>query len=254
MTGDPLYGPKLKIRWAHQHISQIHVALASFVQSKPCIFFKRHEPVTNEEVTYIKSARRTPEEVVMWTSYVVHNLRAALDQVVYALAVQNDASASQLRKAYFPIAGSREDFDGAGSQSKIAMLSDDAQRFVRMYEPYKGGNHNLWLLNALDVADKHKTLIDLGTSGTLSSFKESSTHPIDLAAPGWRPLDEDGLEQEIWRHPAGTNQSPQAEFTIVVSLRNVYEGQPHEPVAATLDRLAHAVEGFVTLAEVEFFR
>lgn len=247
---DRLYGPKLKIKWAHQHIGEIAESITRYIQTEPAIFFKKLDAETSEEVTYARLTRRLPEDVVMKTSYVVHNLRAALDQTAFALAVDNGAEGRVLRDVYFPIANSADDFKGPGCQRKIAMLSTEAQRFIEKYQPYKGVNDDLWTLNELDVLDKHKVLIDVGSEGALRNFSESSVHPITVKAVGWKTFDED---IELWRHPAGTEQQPKAEFAIIISFRDVFFEGKRESIPAALHRIAKVVEGFVTQAGVRFF-
>jgi hypothetical protein len=110
----------------------------------------------------------------------VHNLRSALDILAVELTrlglqrEDKEMSRTKFDDAGFYIAANRDKFEEKFAKS-TQHWSDPAKDFYRALEPFKDGGHQfsriLWNLHKLDILDKHKLLITLGTMS--SDFKLS---------------------------------------------------------------------------------
>jgi hypothetical protein len=108
-----------------------------------------------------------PAEFRLIIGDCLHNLRSALDNLVYELAVQHtgmDPLPENLASGVaFPIAGAQElspDEFLERYQSKIGLLDPRAQATIEEWQPYHRGEkfaaHPLWKLNRLSNVDKHR--------------------------------------------------------------------------------------------------
>jgi hypothetical protein len=95
---------------------------------------------------------------------VLHNLRSALDHLVYHLALVADPDASDdvLRKVAFPIGKSLEDYRTLRTRKMEGVIESRAVEFIDSLKPYKSGNEALWRLNEANNIDKHRKLISVG--------------------------------------------------------------------------------------------
>lgn len=117
---------------------------------------------------WIVHIRQTiPPTITLLIGDVVHNLRSALDHLVYALAT---LKGPPHRGTAFPVCTKREkffertkgsrQFSPSSGMNKITGLRPLAQTFIERCQPYHGGNGSglLISLNALENTDKHRTL------------------------------------------------------------------------------------------------
>jgi hypothetical protein len=85
----------------------------------------------------------------------IHNLRAALDIAVSAIA---RARGKRFDQTYFPFATFPDDIDRM-IKKRATAAGDEAMQICRELKPYQGGNDALWGLHQADIIDKHRTLI-----------------------------------------------------------------------------------------------
>jgi hypothetical protein len=98
----------------------------------------------------------------------VHNLRSALDHIVYALIATNPlrGGAPPSDKAMFPICSGRAEYRRQTDKLKrLEGIPDAVAALIETLQPYhtreKGLDHTLhplWVLNKLDNIDKHRRL------------------------------------------------------------------------------------------------
>jgi hypothetical protein len=88
-----------------------------------------------------------------------HSARSALDHLAWDLVLANGGQPS--RNTNFPI------FDGPKAQGKVAAALKGASHGVvgKVFalQPWRGGDDLLWLLHELDLIDKHRLLLTVGT-------------------------------------------------------------------------------------------
>ena len=106
----------------------------------------------------------------------LHNLRAALDNLVYALAIaqtEKDPPDDETRLA-FPICTKPELFDG--QRFRIASLNEKTRAAIERLQPYNRLNPGgwfmpLWFLSSLNDVDKHRLLHIAATAAKIEDFE-----------------------------------------------------------------------------------
>lgn len=139
---------------------------------------------------------------------MIHNLRSALDQLVWQLVLLNGKKPR--RQNGFPIAADRDWFDREGVPKMLARVAPHDIEAIRAVQPYHRGDgaesHPLELLNWLNRVDKHQVI-----HTTLAALG-NPVHPTPIAWFSNAPILEtranlgalyDGMELAAARIPIG---------------------------------------------------
>jgi hypothetical protein len=119
----------------------------------------------------------------------IHNLRASLDLLAYALLeanfrVKGDAVQERVAKlSEFPIFNDPKKYLEK-RKSLIGGLSDAAQKAIDELQPFQtsGANHPLWLLRSLDNINKHRLLNVIYPVVGHLDFEANEGHNVDFSA------------------------------------------------------------------------
>ena len=177
----PLDGPRLKVRRAISQIEALRLADASFrAQADYRVVVAELKPKSREHALRARVNILPPLELGVWIGEVAHNLRSALDGLVYQLGLLNGASEEALTRTQFPIflKGRVAKCHGkCGGKKKpphfrcngkklIKPLRREHQTAIERLQPYRRGNLGkrspLYLLHELNNADKHRLLQVVG--------------------------------------------------------------------------------------------
>ncbi len=172
----------------------------------------------------------------------------------------------------FPIAGTAQGFELACT-GKLNGVSSKADEFIRSLKPYNGGNNKLWLLNELDIMDKHNAIVPVAAGqanmafqiGLGGVFETPEGHVTIGGGPaGSRPLGfgeefgipddakvvellEDGCELYRSRlRYLGFNVNAQMSIKVMLGKTRTTDA---EPLIETLHSLIDFVEGTVDIVE-----
>jgi hypothetical protein len=164
-----------------------------------------------QEIDVIANLPDPPPLIGLLIGDCVHNLRSALDHIVYALVSSNPdrPSGTPSTQTMFPIrdthAGYRHQIE---KLRRLDGLPDAAAALVDRMQPYhtreSGGDHTLhplWILDKLDNIDKHRRLM-------LASVVARHVH-VNLVYPDGRDEDHLFLSQDI-HHNAVLTSFPAA--------------------------------------------
>src|SRR5665213_1563927 len=95
----------------------------------------------------------------------IHNLRSALDHMVFQLALLNGSGEDSARKTAFPIYLTPQTFGNFADRRVAPFISSSALAEIEKLQPYATGNAGegdvLWILSQLDIIDKHRVLVVL---------------------------------------------------------------------------------------------
>jgi hypothetical protein len=246
-----------KVERAYHHINELDRVLAAFIKSNPYEVVIEEDPHTKQVLYCLSRNADIPVDVSLIVGDILQNLRSSLDHLAYALVVANNQTPNT--KTYFPITeevpeptNPKSDFS-----RKVCGMSQDAINTILLLKPYKGGNHALWGLHALNNWDKHNLIVTVGAS----LFTFDLTQHIEATEPpmehlGWlarRSLDTEFWQEwkkaifplkkgdVIWADPPNSKFNENARFRIHVAFSGpagLFEG---EPVLQTLRGLTHAV-------------
>ena len=150
-SSDILLGPRAKVKRAIHHINDLSKSVGPAPQRSSDLF-------VSDDQSQIGSQRFRARIPIEWSLIIgdcVHNLRSALDHLIYQAVLINDAVPDH--ETGFPIF-SKSDSLPTGPIRKIQGASEDVRNIINRLNPCKGGNDNLCLLHDLDIAEKHKTL------------------------------------------------------------------------------------------------
>jgi hypothetical protein len=116
---------------------------------------------------------------------IVHNLRAALDYLVYVLA-ESDAGTPQ-SGTQFLIEDSAQGFTGRSPRLLVG-VSDEHVAIIRQFQPFKGCE---WtgILRELDNASKHREVLSVGVDLSVATALQMTEYVVggELDADGNPP-------------------------------------------------------------------
>ncbi len=248
MNDDLLCDPKLKIERAKSHVNDLTREVRAFINSKPHRIIEKPYSYRGQKRTcvFLKLRRNIPDVIPLIAADAVHNLRVSLDQLTYRLAQINGYPNST--NTYFPVARCAQVFKSE-SRRKLRRLDPVAQEMINRLKPYKGGNNLLWSLHALDIADKHRIVVPVGSAnfGTNISQLSRSEH-IRVYPRNWDSLND---QSKLWSMPTDTH--PQGDFKLRLDIEFREVALQGRPIAAALSDLIDLVERIVRTFDKKFF-
>jgi hypothetical protein len=164
----PLEGAKLKIIRAKEQLDYFYREADLFLTSHPLPYeiitqtdFKKLH-YTRYKVR-IKINRHPPRSWGVVVGEIAHDLRSALDNLVWQLALLTTDSPS--RSTEFPIFNSIKDFNDPkfNVNGKLRHIPVNARTVIESFQPYNSGNRPpveyLWWLHEINRVDKHREII-----------------------------------------------------------------------------------------------
>ncbi|OGA54641.1 MAG: hypothetical protein A3F74_15310 [Betaproteobacteria bacterium RIFCSPLOWO2_12_FULL_62_58] len=241
MANSKLEGPKLKVERAKRHIDELEREIEVYRQTKPYSITPNIDTAAPGEVINIDLPKVVPMNLSVIAGDVLHNLRSALDQLVCRLAERSGANSTN--GVYFPFGRDSAEFEAA-AKGKIKKLNAAAQTFIRELKPYKGGNDLLWSIHALNIMDKHRLLVPVGSLATLRGVPVGE--PLyGLMLPDFNALKE-GTNKILLRPTPIYDHK--IEFAFDIAFGDV-EPVKDQSVLATLHQLSDLVSEIISLAE-----
>jgi hypothetical protein len=177
--------------------------------------------------------------------------------LAYQLVLVGTGQSGPFNYVYFPIFDSAQKYE-SGKTGQIKGMRQDAIDAIDAIKPYKGGNDALWQLHKLNIVDKHRLLVTVG-----SGFQSVDAGPTlmrglrslipDDQIPHFslfiRPQDtlfplKAGDELFIDQPDAEPNQHQQFRFSVAISEPRVIEG---EALIETLHQMVDLVDHLVPI-------
>jgi hypothetical protein len=167
------YSFEEKLERARHHYESLWPEFGRWIKTHPYRVTDELDPDTGDNIVRLDSVDQPPPIIAQILGDCLHNLRAALDHVVYALAIANKLTLTdeEARETAFPIF---KKFPERWPWPAIQHVSPEAQAIIERLQPYHAGNratvHPLWILRTLENIDKHRRLlITLGTQGAAAA-------------------------------------------------------------------------------------
>lgn len=173
----PLTSAFLKVERARKHLTELDREIRRFVEVNPYRLAIETDPETDQPVVRFRAVEgrplRPPLRLGLMSGDVIHNLRAALDHVVYQLALTGGGSGE---RSQFPIVEDPDDY-GANERRFLVGVVDGQRAIIKGLQPYHvraahlAGTPpvserdplalNVYLMNLgrLDNIDKHRLLL-----------------------------------------------------------------------------------------------
>ena len=151
-----------KLNRAMEQRKELSTALEHFLHSDPYEVAIRQDE-EKRLIYFVKRAETVPSIISFLAGETIHSLRSSLDHLAYELFIHNSGASASSKNIYFPIASSAERYECI-KKDRTAGLSQNAIALIDKLEPFKGKNDVLWQINELDIIDKHRFLVTVGSS------------------------------------------------------------------------------------------
>lgn len=200
MPNPKLTGVYAKIDRAKHHLSQLHATLEAWGSAEE----NDHAPTFDyyperDRLEFVLHKVR-PDDI-NWSLIVgdvVHNLRCALDHLVFQLALLNGNPVEECHKAAFPICIDEASYKQSSRRIK-GLVSPNVLAEIEALQPYKAAamvgkdprKSNLWIISQLDIIDKHRTLVIAAKyfrASSISYTVNDGEPTIIEAVDTWKPL------------------------------------------------------------------
>jgi hypothetical protein len=174
------FAPRLKINRAKDHIRELNAAINAFMAKRPFRFIIKHKPIAGEYTLVSRRQKSIPHELSLIAGDAIHNLCAALDMTLYAMARDKAPSPFEIM---FPFVREPESLEGRIKSTQVNFASSYVVERIHALKPYPGGNEVLSGLHRLNTRDKHRLLILTGQTADFSEemlsqlFAETSNRP-----------------------------------------------------------------------------
>lgn len=160
----PIDGPWLKIDRAEIHLKSLEERVQGFLNSNPYAVVNDLDPQTGEHVLRASIRAAVPAEWSAIIGDIAHNLRSALDLLVWQMALLR--TNSPYGKTAFPIFDVFAKYRDNG-RVIIQNLTPRQKALIKRLQPYQRGSraqsHPLWLLHDINNSDKHRVIQAVGT-------------------------------------------------------------------------------------------
>ena len=155
-------------------------------------------PVLRRFDTRESDPRYVPIDFPIRVGEITYNLRSALDQLVYALVLNNDEEPS--RQNEFPVFNKEADYQREAPR-KLKGVARDRRDLIESFQPFQGGiGRHLWMLHVICNVDKHRHLNVVNTHTLESAQFKEGVAPFRLPSgvSGGTPLffEAQGTEHE----------------------------------------------------------
>jgi len=255
-ANDRLKGVQAKVERAKHHVQDLNGALQTFFDSKPYVVGTKRNPQTRQLIYYVVSVREGPAIVNVIAGEVLQSLRSALDHLAYQLVLVGTGQPGPFNHVYFPIFNSAQEYE-AEKLRQIKGMRKKAIDAIDAVKPYKGGNETLWRLHKLNIVDKHRLLVTVGSRvrsvdlGALvsSRMKLPDGTPVPKMSAFFRAASDDpmvplkaGDEVFIDGPDAEPKQDFEIRFEVALSEPGILAG---EPVIETLHQMVDLVDHLV---------
>jgi hypothetical protein len=263
-----LAGVGAKIERAHEHVLNLKGEVDAFLKEEPYVVVAEEDAQTGDKVFRVSVRSEIPFRLAAIAGDAIHNLRAALDYLIWQLVEANGQVPNQ--RTEFLFGNDEADFSTRCKGKILKMgVSAPAMDLIEALKPYNGGNDGLYALHRLDIRDKHRLLITVGglrdriiySPKVLGSIEfraggpDGRLLPVDLK-PEWVafhyaahasmfPLNN---RAELYRLSADDLRNPTVEmnpkfgFQIAFGEQGIFQG---EPLVESLGKLTQLIVGIL---------
>ncbi|HEY3436014.1 MAG TPA: hypothetical protein VGK41_10215 [Solirubrobacterales bacterium] len=253
-----LKGPRLKLDRAKRHLGDLESVIERFFETDPYLVAVEDNSETNRREFRVVRAQPVPMDLSVIGGDAVHNLRSALDHLIWQLVLANGGKPN--KRTAFPVWGSEADFV-ASRPGYAKGVSEEAVEVLYGLKPYKGGNDALWRIHQLDIVDKHRLLLAVAMRQEHVVLDMTASFNRTAEAEGWEPIPDlppmpvalNPAEREIveegslvFSAPLGDQSHDDAQFAFQIALCEP-EVPIYEPVVKALHELTSFVDEVIDL-------
>jgi hypothetical protein len=205
-----LAGCRAKLDWAEKNLDSLNAELKTFFEDDAQTFVTKFDEADQAHVITFKEANKIPIEWGIALGNIVHDVRSALDHLVYQLVLL--AGATYHRRHQFPILDHPNDWIGKvneppkkGKEGLLDFIDLQHVAVIESVQPYQPvtGLPRLKTLRRFSNTDKHRLIHAARASITgtpqITVFVTIPSVISDLRAPKPGTTVEDGTEVARFR-------------------------------------------------------
>jgi hypothetical protein len=172
-----------KLDRAEHHINDLNGQMEAYFAEHPLRLMTRGEPDAARETHFIKEKKPLPAVLPLVIGDAVHNIRSALDLFAFLMVGPN---AKKPDSVQFPFAKGAKSFESTLVNRETKLAGEEVVKIITAFQPYGDGNSLLYAIHALDIIDKHKTIVPAYSSVMITGQEFYRLWPIPEArtAPG----------------------------------------------------------------------
>jgi hypothetical protein len=244
MTEDPFYSARLRMERAREHLETLGSQISSFFSEKPYTHTVEADPNGTHEIHKIRVTKPFPFRWRILATEIIEHLRATLDHAVWATAYLSTGNPN-VEFATFPFSNSPANFENR-MRGLCKDVPSEIQALLRTFEPYKGGNDLLYMLNDMCNLSKHALITFVGCATASGQIKGAGwVGPVEFyEAHSW-----DRAKREIpyARVQRGFHFQHEVDFRIYVSIeyREIITGEPATQVFDAIGSEVAAICGAI---------
>ena len=152
-----LEGVYAKVERAHSQLRSLESDLGKYCDQQRLMIVHRRE--SDRQIwVFVGETPRVPVEFSVRIGEIVHNLRSALNHLVWQLVIANGETTD--RRNEYPIFREEHRYENE-SKRKLRGVEPHGKSMIRSYQPYQvhgGIGSQLWLLHVMSTNDKHRHL------------------------------------------------------------------------------------------------
>jgi len=163
MTRYREHSHELRLKRAEYHVRSLEDKVAGWLHTRPYSITVEIEDDIGEKVVKLKGLEHPPDELGLIAGDCLHNLRSALDNLAFELAVAYTGEAlskSIAGDSGFPIFRDNNPQSAKKLKRMIRGVHPSAQEIIEGLQPYHSGmaywSKPLWILRELSNSDKHR--------------------------------------------------------------------------------------------------
>jgi hypothetical protein len=232
---------RAKVERAKAHVENLKAEIRAFRNLGPYVTAGSDEPDTGDRVVRLLIGEPIPVKLALIFGDAIHNLRSSLDHVARRLSLACGGKPN--RTTAFPIFENAPADIEAEIARKIPSARPNIIRLIKLLEPYKGGKGDiLWRLHQLDIIDKHRLPVTVGTCNDWITIR--GVIPIQALFPhvkepkrGFPPAGltlENGYELVRVKAAERKADYQDPQFNFQVALDEVFKGKPLVPAIEQL--------------------
>ena len=157
-TSRDLAGAYSKLERAEHHINDLSGCIDLFLAQQPFKLIAHYRRKAGEIAYRVKTKKSIPPELPLILGDAVHNLRTALDMMLFVMARERSPSPSNIQFP-FPRKDSDDALTGAINNGQVKFAGKKVEEAIRRLNPSPSGNPILSGIHSLDIRDKHHLLI-----------------------------------------------------------------------------------------------
>jgi len=193
------------------HLESLKERVQGFIDGNPYGVVADYDGQTEKCVLRTQVFDHPPQDWGIIIGDIVHNLRSALDQLVWQLALLQ--TSTPYDRAAFSITTTPNRYRDNGRRL-VQDLTPRQEALIKWFQPYRRGNKTesdfLWLLHDINNTDKHRVIQTIGTVFAMQGLGFGNMRGFDL------------YNMNVYGGQRLEDGAPVADFTLVQTAPDAY--------------------------------